>query len=94
MTGASSAVGAAPTALRPGAYRRSNAQLSANCLNSVEFRFVYDRAPSKREHNPIRREWRRFDAAGGESYQLENINDIFARMADGRIDGRVVVNLQ
>jgi propanol-preferring alcohol dehydrogenase len=26
--------------------------------------------------------------------RLENINDIFARMADGRIDGRVVVNLQ
>jgi propanol-preferring alcohol dehydrogenase len=26
--------------------------------------------------------------------RLENINDIFARMADGRIDGRIVVNLQ
>ena len=26
--------------------------------------------------------------------KLENINDIFARMADGKIDGRVVVNLQ
>ena len=26
--------------------------------------------------------------------RLENINDIFARMADGRIDGRVVVNLE
>ena len=26
--------------------------------------------------------------------QLENINDIFARMEDGRIDGRIVVNLQ
>jgi len=26
--------------------------------------------------------------------QLENINDIFARMADGRIDGRIVVNLK
>ena len=26
--------------------------------------------------------------------KLENINDIFARMTDGRIDGRIVVNLQ
>ena len=26
--------------------------------------------------------------------KLENINEIFARMADGRIDGRIVVNLQ
>ena len=26
--------------------------------------------------------------------KLENINDIFARMEDGRIDGRIVVNLQ
>jgi alcohol dehydrogenase, propanol-preferring len=26
--------------------------------------------------------------------RLENINDIFARMVDGRIDGRVVVNMQ
>jgi len=26
--------------------------------------------------------------------KLENINDIFARMTDGRIDGRIVVNMQ
>jgi len=26
--------------------------------------------------------------------KLENINAIFARMTDGRIDGRIVVNLQ
>jgi hypothetical protein len=26
--------------------------------------------------------------------KLQNINDIFARMADGRIDGRIVVKLQ
>jgi propanol-preferring alcohol dehydrogenase len=26
--------------------------------------------------------------------KLENINDIFARMEDGKIDGRIVVDLQ
>ena len=72
--------------------------------SSLDLLFITNRAPAAQPDDPrYTAERSRSMAFGSATIEfgedvswdnLENINDIFARMEDGKIDGRIVANLQ